>query len=239
VPANYCSQCRAKWDKRQQNERDQNNARQRELYQSRKRREEFHRGVHHHNCATCGNEFKPKRAHAVYCCAACRQRAYVKRDGKPSNSKPLDREQIEAIIEATLLGDQDNAYTVDNLCDRVYPGLKRFEPKHHVAVIPAAKRVCERLGERWDWRYSWTPGRKLVFWNRASILSYGMAELKTDQSYLSLTVRFSHDFRNCTDNELKAKLSPGGDYYDRVIAGGNWWKDRQEDIARFKAATAA
>jgi hypothetical protein len=161
VPANYCSQCRAEWDKRQQTERVQKNARQREYYQFRKRREEFRRSAHRHECATCGNEFTPNRAHALYCSAACRQRAYMKRAGKLSNSKPLDRKQIEAIIEATLLGDQDNAYTVDNLCDRVYPGLKRFEPKHHVAVIPAAKRVCERLGEHWDW---WRGGRGGGHW---------------------------------------------------------------------------
>ena len=40
-------------------------------------------------CGTCGKEFKSKRSDTQYCSAACRQRAYVKRDGKASTAKPL------------------------------------------------------------------------------------------------------------------------------------------------------
>jgi hypothetical protein len=226
VPAFYCNQCKVEYNKREQAERDEKNARQRKLYQIRKRE----LGACHHECATCGKEFKPKRADALYCSAACRQRAYVKRDGKPSNSKPLNPKQIEATIKATLLSDLDNAYTVDDLCDRVYPGLKRFQRKHRTAVIPAAKRVCERLGEHWDWWRSETQGGTLVFWNRTSVMSYGMARLKSDHLYGYR--------RGCTEAKLKASLLPGGRYHKYVVTGGAWWEHRQDDIAKSKSVTA-
>jgi hypothetical protein len=155
----------------------------------------------------------------------------VKRDGKPSNSKPQNPKQIEATVEATLLSDLDNAYTVDDLCYRVYPGLKHIQRKHRAAVIPAAKRVCQRLGEHWDWWRSEMRGGTLVFWNRASVMSYGMVRLKSD--YLNA---YRH---SSTEAKLKAGLLPGGREHEYVVPGGIWWKHCQEDIAKFKSVTGA
>ena len=163
-PDFYCDPCKAQLEKKQQEEskreekkRQQKNARQRQLYKlhtSRKR--------HASNCLTCGKTFKPKRRDAQYCSAVCRQRAYVKRDGKPSNSKPVGREHIERTIMTVFTTDPDNAYTTNDLCHRVYLGLKQIELKHRAAVIPIAKKVCEQL-ETWDWWKSEERGAPLVF----------------------------------------------------------------------------
>jgi hypothetical protein len=72
----------------------------------------------------------------------------------------------------------DNAFTTEDLCDRVYPGVKVPKRKHRAAVIPIAKKVCERLGEHWDWWRGEVRGRTLTFWNRTSVTSYAMARLK-------------------------------------------------------------
>ena len=93
VPSMYCDTCKARWEEKQQQERAQEeeqrlrkNARQRELYGYRKQRRARH--TKKPTCATCGNTFEPKRKDAMYCSSACRQRAYVRREGKPSNARP-------------------------------------------------------------------------------------------------------------------------------------------------------
>jgi hypothetical protein len=100
VPAEYCDACKAQWKKEQENERErdeqkriQKNARQRQRYNWRKKLRSCQSKPT--ICAMCGEPFKLKRSDAQYCSAACRQRAYVKRDGKASNARPLGREQIE------------------------------------------------------------------------------------------------------------------------------------------------
>ena len=171
VPADYCDACKAQHDKelqaqheRYEKQLQRKNARQRQRYEIRKGQwlEACAKPI---ACATCGDEFEPKRSDAKYCSAACRQRAYVKRDGKTSNSKPLGPQHIERAITAAFTSNPDNAFTTADLCKRVF-GLKSVERKHRAAVIPHAKKVCERLGENWDW---WRPG---LFGSRGSPLLF-------------------------------------------------------------------
>ena len=230
APMDYCHPCKARWDKEQEKERERDeqdrvrkNARQRERYQLYRKhllavQEPF-------ACAMCGEEFEPKRRDTKYCSAACRQRAYVKREGKASNSTPLRPDDIDRVIEIAFTTEPDNAFTTDDLCEQVYAGLERPERKHRAAVVASAKRISERLGEHRDWwRYD-QRGGTFVFWNRASLLSYAFARLKERGSYES-------------DEDLTAAISPGGDYHDCVIEGGHWWQICQEDIARFKGCAA-
>ena len=222
LPVDYCDACRAKYDKKQQEadqlfekERQQRNKRQREYYQINKT---VRQSV---ACATCGKTFRPKRSDAKYCSAACRQRAYVKRDGKASNARPLRSKDIERAIEAAFTTKPDNAFNTNDLCEHVYSGLQQVERKHRAAVIPIAKKVCERLGENWDWcKLDFNRGSLLVFWNRASLTSYVMMRIKQ--------LRPDH-----SEAELKALISPGGFYHPCVVAGGHWWKGCQEDLVRF------
>jgi hypothetical protein len=227
----YCDVCKAQWEKERQTERERaeqkrkaKNARQRERYLRHKQCKRYYDPPT--NCASCGNAFKPKRSDMQYCSAACRQRAYLKRDGKASNSKPLDREEIERAIRLVFTSGPDGAYRTDDLCARVFPGLRQPKRKHRAAVIPAAKRVCEQLGENWNWWRAELRGGTLMFWNRISVTSYAMARLKSEPW-------------NCgTDDRLKASISPGGRYHEYVVEGGAWWKHCQDDIAKFKQTTA-
>jgi hypothetical protein len=54
--------------------------------------------------------------------------------------------QVEQIIEAVFKAEPDNAFTIEDLCDRVYPG-EPIEKKHRVSVLRAAKKVAKRRGE--------------------------------------------------------------------------------------------
>ena len=164
LPMDYCDACKAEWGKRQQLKREQEDAerlernrRQRERYkQQRKHCQDLKRfNIEHHLepesvCETCGMKLKGKRpAISKYCSNACRQRAYVKRGGMGSNARPLSREQIEQAIEQVFAADPDNAFTIYDLCQRVYPGLGEPEKKHRIAIA-AAKRLVERQGSSLD-----------------------------------------------------------------------------------------
>jgi hypothetical protein len=238
VPSHYCDVCRARWEKEQENEhereeqqRKRKNARQRERYLAYKQSRDWR--AKPIICAWCGDAFKPKRSDARYCSAACRQRAYVKRDGKASNAKPLGREEIERAITHVLTSNPNNAFTTDDLCDCVYLGSRQVERKHRATIIPIAKKVCERLGENWDWWRSEMSGGTLVFWNRVSVTSYAMARLKS----CSLN-GYRREGSSFTEEVLKARIAPGGRDHEYVVEGGAWWEHCQEDIAKFKQATA-
>ena len=77
VPYYYCSACRAEHDKRRREERERDNAKQREQYA---RRQQMRRWVRPPTvCAACETEFKAKRKGTKYCSQACRQQAYRRR----------------------------------------------------------------------------------------------------------------------------------------------------------------
>jgi hypothetical protein len=224
IPADYCDVCRAQHEKkwaeehaREEKERERKNARQRGYYQINKA---IRQPV---VCAMCGEEFESKRSDAKYCSAACRQRAYVQRDGKVSNSKPLRSVDIERTIEIAFTTKPDSAFTTENLCQHVY-GVEQVERKHRAVVIPIAKKVCEQL-ETWDWWQPLFSNRGLVFWNRVSLTSTAMSQIPDCDRYDS-------------DEKRKAAISSGGDYYDRVVEGGAWWNAWQENIAKFKNGAA-
>jgi hypothetical protein len=222
LPTDYCDPYKAQWEKeqekeheREERERLRKNERQREYYQINKAARPAMA------CATCGKTFRPKRSDGKYCSAACRQRAYVKRDGKASNARPLRAKDIERAIEIAFTTKPDSAFNTNDLCEHVYSGLQQVEQKHRAAVIPIAKKVCERLGENWDWcKLDFNRGSLLVFWNRASLTSYVMMRIKQ--------LRPDH-----SEAELKALISLGGFYHPCVVAGGHWWNACQEDLARF------
>jgi hypothetical protein len=233
-PEFYCDVCKATWEKDQQKKRErkekkrvEKNARQRERYASGKR----WRRPTKHVCASCSDEFESKRADARYCCAACRQRAYEKRDGKLSNVKPVGTAHIERAIEAAFLADPDNAFTTDDLCDHAYPGLNRTERKHRAVVVLAAKTVCKRLGANWLSNRGEMRGGAMVFWNCLSVMSYAMFRLKSD--FIEGYRRSVRSWRcTCTEEDLRKELAPGGIYHKYIVEGGAWWQHTQNKIAK-------
>ena len=77
VPLYYCDPCKAEWKKRGQAERESDNAKQRQQYARRQQRIRLSRPPT--TCPECGTEVKARRKDAVYCSAACRQRAHRQR----------------------------------------------------------------------------------------------------------------------------------------------------------------
>lgn len=77
VPYYYCTACKTECDKRRREERERDNAKQREQYARRQRWRKSQRPPI--ACASCETEFKAKRKDAKYCSHDCRQRAYRKR----------------------------------------------------------------------------------------------------------------------------------------------------------------
>ena len=82
--------------------------------------------------------------------------SYVKRDGKASNNKPLRAADIKRALVILFTTNPDNAFTTDDLCERVYClQWEQIERKHRAVVLPIAKGdVCKQLKDMdWDWRH--------------------------------------------------------------------------------------
>ena len=226
----YCDACKVQWNKKQarkreveEQERVNRNARQRERYSHQRAR----RWKREANCATCGESFKPRRSDMQYCSAACKQRAYEKRDGKGSNARPLGPEHIEWVIESAFLDNPDSAFATHELCRLVYPGLRRIERKHRAAVVPVAKKISERIGEHRQWFFSEQRGRPLVFFNHASVTSYALGRMKSGHVWM---------YGRCkTEEEWKAEIAPGGREHQFVVEGGAWWEHCQGYAAKAAA----
>src|SRR5258706_13508600 len=85
--------------------------------------------------------------------------------------------RVEQIIEAVFETEPDNAFTIEDLCDRVYPG-EPIEKKHRVSVLRAAKQVAKRRSEI-DTMTGERLGGTLICIDQYCVLSYAMARLKS------------------------------------------------------------
>ena len=111
--------------------------------------------------------------------------------------------RIERAIAAILDGEADNAFTTEDLCERVYSGVNRVEKKHRVAVLRAANKLVKRRDNTGCWR-SENLGGTRVYFNIDNVMSYAMARLKAD----NLNHYRSNDDRWFTPT---AEMVPGGD----------------------------
>jgi hypothetical protein len=134
--------------------------------------------------------------------------------------------RVEQIIEAVFAAEPDNAFTIEDLCDRVYPG-EPIEKKHRVSVLRAAKQVAKRRSEI-DTMTGEGLGGTLIFFDQYCVLSYAMARLK------SFSYRTNDKRRSLRENEddLRAKIAPGGSDHELIVRGGAWWRHVEERIAK-------
>lgn len=147
--------------------------------------------------------------------------------------------RIERAILKAFEREQDNAFTVEDLCDRVYAGVNRTEKKHRVAVIRAVRSLLGKRTELGMLSAS-SRGNTLVLYSRCCALSYAMARLKADafEAYRP-TVDTSWGWRGATaklspeehERRLRERLEPGGTEHRLMIEGGAWWRDTQLEIA--------
>lgn len=140
--------------------------------------------------------------------------------------------RIERAIASAFAAEPDNAFTIGDLCIRVYPEIARGfalpEKKHRVAVLRAAKKVAAQHpnGELWE---SETRGGELTFFHRYNVMSYAMARLKSGR----FGSRYHGPRPPHYDDEtrLRKRLAPGGDFHESVIPGGVWWRHVELRIA--------
>ena len=125
--------------------------------------------------------------------------------------------KIERIIEAAFKHLSDQAFSVEELAALAYPEIHIVEKRHRVAVLRAADKVAARLG--WTGIFSKTPGRPLIYANRANPRSIGVARLRSDEFYSLLPVL---DIERLFDEpdidpHMYAQTQPGGIYYQHAL----------------------
>jgi hypothetical protein len=135
--------------------------------------------------------------------------------------------RIQPAIHDIFRDERDGAFTVEELCDRVY-GYGKAEKRHRVAVIRAAKAVAKDLPDIVIWNAEWRGGG-LIFFNHRSVMSYAIARLKSDN--------IENWMHRLTDDEARAKLRD--ETHAALIApNGFWWGFVQEWIAEQDGDTA-
>lgn len=133
----------------------------------------------------------------------------------------------QAAIEAVMTDGYDDIFTLEDLALVAFPGLNRLEKKHAVATARAAKAACDR--RCWGWGNRQAVGRGLVFFNKRSVRSYALFQLRCD-----------YTFGLSTTDELRADLDGSGTRSGRfqeqredMQLGGAWYADVMRFIADF------
>lgn len=122
----------------------------------------------------------------------------------------------------------DGAWTVEDLCERILgltPGM--VEPRHRVCLRCAASAVISYT-EDWAAGQSRGAARRFVYFNRASVLSYALARLKSDRQY-RYRCRIA-DREPYNERDLLQRLADGKEHH-LIIEGGAWRRHVERYIA--------
>jgi hypothetical protein len=121
--------------------------------------------------------------------------------------------------------ERDNAFTTQDLCERIWPDLlpDQIKNSRRTTVIRAVRHIASRRPEI-QWLHSQRLGGTLVFFRHDEVMSYAMARLKADrfQRYRSPRLQWSRDER-----ALRRELDD--ESYRKLIAPGGAWR-RQVEI---------
>ena len=139
--------------------------------------------------------------------------------------------RIERAIRQLMTDEPTGAWTVEDLCERVYTGTNRVEKKHRVSVLRVLRRVVLDDVD-WDLWTSETIGGPVVLVNRTNVESYALARLKTDVlNYYRSKDRRAPEHWICTEDVLRSELAPGGGSHRLIQPGGAWHRHVQMNIA--------
>jgi hypothetical protein len=127
--------------------------------------------------------------------------------------------KIESEIAALFVAEPDNAFTIEEICKRIFPDLKHAAKRRRGVVLKAAMNLIKREG-RLSYLRSSARGHTVIFFVDTCVISYAMACQK----------RWPWQPRS--DAELRARLSEGGEHFKDIQPGGVWWRHTQMNIAK-------
>ena len=117
--------------------------------------------------------------------------------------------------------ERDNAFTTEDLCERIWPHLTWFKRHQRNSVIRAVRDIASQRPEI-QWLYSQRLGGTVVFFRHDEVISYAMARLKADrfQRYRSPRLLRSRDEgalrRELDDERYRKLIGPGGAWRRQV-----------------------
>ena len=135
-------------------------------------------------------------------------------------------------IAAAFDAEPDNAFTTGELCERAYPDEREWlaEREQRVAVLRAVKSLARHRPDLALDAYEMEDARggESVFYRRDRVLSYSMARMKG-----------ANNFWQREEDELRARLMPGGDHHHQTLPGGAWLCHTEIAIAKRDGDQAA
>jgi hypothetical protein len=131
--------------------------------------------------------------------------------------------RIQRVLIKIFDRERDNAFTTEDLCERIWPDLypEQIKKSHYGTVIRAVRHIASQRPEI-QWLYSQRLGGTLVFFRHDEVMSYAMAQLKADrfQRYRSPRLHWSRDEgalrRELDDESYRKLIGPGGAWRRQV-----------------------
>ncbi len=141
-----------------------------------------------------------------------------------STSSQRKHGRLVAHILAAFAADPDAALTVADIAMPAYGAeLWQVTKAQRVAVLRAMRRAVE-LEPRFGLMNGEGSQGQLIAYDRTRVLSYALARLKANyyHQYQWATPVWSSP--TDTEEQLKARLAPGGREHECVVQGGCWWR---------------
>ena len=131
--------------------------------------------------------------------------------------------RIQRVLVKIFDRERDNAFTTEDLCERIWPDLypDQIKKSHRGTVIRAVRHIASQRPEI-QWLYSQKLGGSVVFFRHDDVMSYAMARLKADrfQRYRSPRLRWCRDEgalrRELDDESYRKLIGPGGAWRRQV-----------------------
>ena len=135
--------------------------------------------------------------------------------------------QIQRVLIEIFDRERENAFTTEDLCERIWPDLypgvlgSRVRKTDRNSVIRAARHIALQRPEI-QWLHSQRLGGMLVFFRHDEVMSYAMARLKADrfQRYRSQRSHWSSGEealrRELADESYRKLIGPGGAWRRQV-----------------------
>ena len=141
-------------------------------------------------------------------------------------------ERIERTLAAIFDSERDNAFTLEDLCERIWPDMypdmqgAPVKKKHCSSVARAAHNLVGRRPEIQCFHGAGLGG-PLVFFRHDEVMSYAMARLKADrfEHYRSNDPRRR---RRTIERESRLRRTLGDDRHSELMGPDGAWRRRVE-----------